>query len=394
MNFETSISRQLDSDFDGTEAAAKRKRRWQIGIGLALAILAVAGYVLWSKNGTGSARNSGLPTKADQAPAVTVGIPGRTLVKGSVTATGSLAARNDIPVGVVGEGGLVSRVWVDAGAWVRAGQVLASIERSVQVQQANQGAAQIAAAAADARLAQNELERAQALAGRGFVSKADIDRKTAQRDAAVARANVARAQLAESRARMGRLDIRAPADGLVLARSVEPGQVVGAGSGTLFRIAKGGALEMRAQMAEGDLARLSVGLPATVTPVGTKTAFNGQIWQLPPVIDPQTRQGVVKIALAYDKALRPGGFASADIVSGTVTAPLLRESAVQSDETGNFVLIVGKDNKVQRRAVKIGSISDAGMTIVEGLTGNELVVLTAGAFLNDGETVRPRRASR
>ena len=392
MNFETSISRYADSSFGQDEAAASRKRRITIGLAVLIALLLVAGYVFYTKSSSGSGTSAA--SKSDQAPAVTVAVPGRTLVAGSVTATGSLAARYDMPVGVAGEGGLVSRVWVDAGTWVRAGQVLASIERSVQVQQANQGAAQIAATEADARLAQNELERAQALAGRGFVSKADIDRKTAQRDAAAARVSVARAQLAESRARMGRLDIRAPADGLVLARSVEAGQVVGPGSGTLFRIAKGGLMEMRAQLAEGDLAKMFVGLAATVTPVGTTAGFKGQIWQLPPVIDPQTRQGLVKIALAYDKSLRPGGFASANIVSGTVTAPLLTESAVQSDATGNFVYIIGKENKVERRDVKIGSISDAGMTIIEGLTGAEQVVITAGAFLSPGETVRPKRASR
>src|SRR3546814_10880569 len=92
-----------------------------------------------------------------------------------------------MPVGVAGEGGMVARVLVDAGDWVNAGQTLAVIERSVQAQQAQQLAAQIDVARADAALAQSELERAQSLVSRGFVSKADIDRKTATRDAARAR---------------------------------------------------------------------------------------------------------------------------------------------------------------------------------------------------------------
>src|SRR3546814_10241653 len=100
-----------------------------------------------------------------------------------------------MPVGGAGEGGEVSRVLVEAGDWVNAGQTLATIERSVQSQQAQQLAAQIEVAKAEAALAQNELDRALALVDRGFVSKADVDRKTAARDAAHARARVAQAQL-------------------------------------------------------------------------------------------------------------------------------------------------------------------------------------------------------
>ena len=71
--------------------------------------------------------------------------------------------------------------------------------------------------------------------------------------------------------------------------------------------------------------------------------------------------------------------------------PLLPESAVQSDEKGNFAFIITKDKKVERRDVKVGDVSDAGITILSGLSGNEQVVLTAGAFLNPGETVVPIR---
>lgn len=329
---------------------------------------------------------------APQAPAlprVTVIKPGRQAVTNIVTATGNLAARRDMPVGISGEGGEVTRVLVEPGAWVARGQVLATIDRSVQVQQTAQMRAQIGAAQADARIAQNELERAQKLVARGFVSQADIDRKTATRDAAQARVRLAQAQYGEMQARLGRLDVRAPEAGLVLARMVEPGQIVTANSGALFRIAKGGEMEMMATLAEDDLAKLAVGQPATVTPVGMTTGFTGEIWQISPIINPETRQGTVRIALHYDKALRPGGFAAAEIRSGQVEAPLLPESAVQSDEKGNFVYIVGPEDKVVRRDVKTGNVSSAGIAIVAGLTGNERVVYSAGAFLNPGDKVIP-----
>ncbi len=391
MNYESSISHQASDlgyllDEDG---AARRKRRNLIIAGLILLALAVAAYMIF---GRGSAGGSAADKNANkQVPRVTVIVPGQTAVTNLITATGSLGARREMPVGVVGEGGMVSRVWVEPGDWVRQGQVLASIERSVQSQEASQLAANVGVAQADARLAQAELDRASALVARGYISKADLDRKTATRDAARARVAVAQAQLGAGQARIGRLDIRAPAAGLVLTRAVEPGQVVGAGSGVLFRLARDGEMELKAQLAEGDLARLSEGFAAKVTPVGTPESFTGRIWQLSPVIDPQARQGVARIALGYNKALRPGGFATAEIMSGTIQAPLLPESAVQSDDKGNFVLIVGKDNKVARRDVKVGSVTSVGIPVLSGLTGKERIVLTAGAFLNPGETVIPER---
>ncbi|HEY9552329.1 efflux RND transporter periplasmic adaptor subunit, partial [Allosphingosinicella sp.] len=312
-------------------------------------------------------------------------------VSRTISATGTLAARRDMPVGVAGEGGEVSRVLVEAGDWVNAGQTLATIERSVQSQQAQQLAAQIEVAKAEAALAQNELDRALALVDRGFVSKADVDRKTAARDAANARVRVAQAQLGETRARIGRLDVRAPASGLVLDRMVEPGQIVGPGSGALFRIARGGEMELMAKLSQEDLAQVSAGIPATVTPVGSTKNYQGQVWQVSPVIDPQTRQGDARIAIPYQPDLRPGGFASAMIVTGAVDAPLLPESAVLSDDQGNYVYIIDKNDTVVRRPVRTGQITDEGVAIVEGLNGTERVVQSAGGFLNPGEKVRPVR---
>ncbi|MGL1241071.1 HlyD family efflux transporter periplasmic adaptor subunit, partial [Vibrio parahaemolyticus] len=79
-----------------------------------------------------------------------------------------------------------------------------------------------------------------------------------------------------------RLDVVAPEAGLVLTRQVEPGQIVGPSSGTLFRVARDGELEMQARLSESNLARMAVGDPAQVTPVGTTHAFTGHIWQLAP----------------------------------------------------------------------------------------------------------------
>ena len=393
MNYESTISRQ-SSDFDyvddQAQQPAKSRRRLIIIVAVVALLTLLAAAYFFKPADKAAVGAAGKDDK--QAARVTVVVPGRVQVSNMISATGTLGARRDMPVGVAGEGGLVTRVWVQPGDWVRQGQVLVSIDRSVQDQQANQLSAQVTVAQADARLAQAELDRANALLSRGFISKADIDRRTATRDSARARVAVAIAQLNAGRNTNGRLDVRAPANGLILARSVEPGQIVSAGSPALFRLAGGGEMELKAEMAEADLARMTVGLPARVTPVGTISQFTGQIWQVAPIIDPQSRQGIARIALSYDRALRPGGFASAEISAGQVDAPVLPESAVQSDNKGNFVFVIDAKSKVERRAVKTGTVTDAGIPIISGLNGNEQVVLSAGAFLNPGETVVAQRA--
>lgn len=329
----------------------------------------------------------------EQLPLVSVVVPGRSTVSRVVSATGSLAARREMPIGVAGDGGMVTRVLVEPGQWVAKGQVLALVDRSVQLQTAASLSAQVAVARSDAAIAQSELDRGQTLVGRGFVAKADIERLAATRDAALARVRVAQATLGEANARTDRLDIRAPSAGLVLTRAVEPGQIVGPGTGTLFRLADGGQMEMRAQISEADLRGLRVGARAQITPVGGSETFPGEVWQVSPVIDPQSRQGIARIALAYNPALRPGGFASASIFSGSTDVPQLPNSAIQSDDKGNFVYVMGPGDKIVRRSIKVGEVSDSGVSIIAGLNGTEQVVLSAGAFLTPDQKVKPARVA-
>lgn len=382
------LKRQERLEFTGEETGV-RSRRWIWITALVLvAIGAVALYLMRSAEPAGTPTGTAAPAQA-QIPTVTVAVPGRKSVQTVITGTGSLAARREMPVGIAGEGGMVTRVLVEPGAWVGEGQVLATIDRSVQVETAESLAASVRVAQADARLAQAELDRALKLVTNGFISKADIDRRTATRDQALARVRVAQAQLSETTARNRRLDIRAPAAGLVLTRGVEPGQIVSSGSGVLFRLAMGGQMELRTQLAEADLQRLRAGVPADVTPTGTTRSFRGEVWQVSPVIDPQTRQGIARIALSYDPALRPGGFATANIVAGAANAVTLPQSAVQSDSQGNFVYTLNAKDEAVRVPVTLGEVSEQGVAIASGLSGSERVVLTAGAFLNPGQKVIP-----
>ncbi|WP_028969040.1 efflux RND transporter periplasmic adaptor subunit [Sphingomonas sp. URHD0057] len=387
MNRETSI---YNSDTLVVVDRARQRRLLIIAAAVLLALIVGITALVMTRNAA-QRQQAAASAGAGQVPTVTIIVPGSSQMARTISASGPLAAKRDQPIGIAGSGGRVIRVLVDAGTWVHAGQVLAVIDRSVQAQQFAQMAAQVDSARANAALAQSNYERAVALQGRGFVSKAEIDSKKATRDAAYAQVRVAQAQLSSMRAEIGRLNVVAPASGLILARSVEVGQVVGAGSPALFRLAEGGQMEMRAQLAQQDLALVHVGIPASVTPVGSGRTLSGQVWQVAPVIDPESRLGDVRIAVPYDPSMRPGGFAEAKITAGTTTAPMLPQSAVLSDDRGNYVYIINARNQVERRDIKIGTVNDTGVTIASGISGNEAVVLSAGPFLNPGQKVSPKR---
>lgn len=350
---------------------------------IVLAVFLFAGFLVWK------ARTPSVPAPPTPPPTVTFLVPGTRAVADAVSAVGTIHARRDMPVGVVGEGGMIVRIHAEAGDRVASGQVLAEIDSAVEQAQLQQLQANILQARADAKLAEAELQRAAALTERGFISKADIERKTATRDAAAARVAIAEAQAREMRERLNRLSIRSPEAGVVLARNVERGQIVSPASGALYRIAGGGELEVRAEIAEQDLSGVEVGQKATVTPSGSTEGHAGRVWLVEPLIDPGRRQGLARILLPAGSGLHPGGFANVRIERGSAPRPVVPQSALLSDRDGSFVFTIGADDVAHRIAVRAGASGDHGVAIVAGLDGSERVVRSAGAFLEDGEKVTP-----
>ena len=115
----------------------------------------------------------------------------------------------------------------------------------------------------------------------------------------------------------------------------------------------------------------------------------GNVRLLPAVIDPQTRLGMARVSLTPDVNLRPGAFARAEVTVSNAERAVLPQTAVLNDDKGSYVLIVNAQNKVERRAVRVSGIVQGGVTITEGIDGKEQVVATAGAFLQEGELVKP-----
>ena len=359
--------------------------RWAIVGGVLLLVLIALGV---ARHFTKPATPVGGAASQPSLPLVSAAAPGIRSVTSTVTFTGTIHARYDMPISPEGESGRITAVLVEAGDHVKQGQVLARLDESVLRPQLNRLAASVEEAKAQAALSAAEARRAQAVAASGALSAEETARRVATATTDEARVKVAIAQLAEQEARLGKTEIRAPASGTVLTRTAEVGQTASPGGEALFRLARDGEVEMRGQVAERDLATLSVGQSAQVYLTGIDKPFEGQVRLLGAIIDPNSRLGEIRIALKPDSALRPGAFARGEVVVGAAKRPVLPQTAVLSDAQGTFVLVVNAQNKAERRAVRVGNTVPEGLVISEGLKGDELVVTTAGAFLRPGETVK------
>ncbi len=325
----------------------------------------------------------------DSIPTVSVTEVGVSTMPTTVSIIGTIAARYDMPIGVEGDAGRVAAIYVEAGDHVKRGQVLARLNVSVLEPQVANLEAALEQARAEAELADAEYRRAQAVGASGALSAEETQRRKSAGLTAAAKVRVAAAQLAEAQARLARAAVRAPADGIILTRNVEVGQTATPGGEALFRLSEGGEVELRGQVAEQDLPLLKVGQLVNVRLTGTTQVFDGHVRLLGAVIDPQTRLGMVRVALTPDPNLRPGAFARAEVTVSNRDRAVLPQTAVLTDDKGSYVLIVNAQHKIERRAVHVSGMVQDGVTITDGVSGKDQVVATAGAFLQEGELVNP-----
>ena len=367
---------------DYVDHSVTRRRRYQIAIGAAL--ICVVGIAAWylvrHHVSAAGVKNTG------PLPLVTVVTPALGEVPASVSLTGLISARNDIPIGTEGDVGRISAVLVEAGDRVHKGQILARLNPITGQSQVDSAEASLAEARANAVVADGEWKRAQQ--GPDLFSQEEDERRHTTAIAAQAKVRAAEAQVSDMRNRLAHTAVIAPTDGILLTRSAEIGQIAVPGTTVLFRLARDGEVEMRGQVAETDLPQLKVGQKAEIHLEGVPRTYSGEIWQIGAIIDTTTRQGMVRIALPVgNQDLRPGAFARADIPVDSTMGVVLPQTAVLSDERGNYVLVVDADNKVQRRSITVSGARAQGLLVSAGLSGSERVIAIAGAFLRAGEAV-------
>jgi HlyD family secretion protein len=333
------------------------------------------------------------PTEAAGHPArvVTVATVGPRTIIGALAASGDLLPLQEAAVLPEVSGYRVAEVLADEGQFVRKGQVLAKLDPALIEAQVAQQQALVAQAKAQAALAEAEAARVQGLDNQGVLSQEQIDQRRLQAKASLATAQAQIASLRDIRTRQDKLSVTAPVAGLILQKTIRPGDLSAVGSTPWFRIAENGVIELQAQLSEDDLARVRIGQHAQVS-LPSGTVVTGVVRLISSQVDAQTKLGYVRITLPVRPDIRAGGFARAVFTDagGKVTA--VPETAIHYDADGASVMVVMPDNRVKRVAVRTGMRGGGLVQLLEGPPAGTRVVQSAASFLMDGDPVKPQSA--
>ena len=310
-------------------------------------------------------------------------------INGALSASGSLIPREEAAVNPEVTGFRVARVLVEEGAQVKAGQTLAQLDGVLINAQLEQQRALAAQAEAQAQLAEADAARVVGLDGQGVLSQEAIDQRRYQAKASRATANAQAAAYRDVQTRQGKLAVTAPVSGLVLERTVRPGDLASGGGGSpWFRIARDGQIELSADLSEDDLAHVRVGQTATVTLPSGGTVV-GKVRIVSPQVNTQTKLGTVRVLLPVRSDIRAGGFGRAVFNDAASQGLAVPETAIRYDADGASVMVVGADNRVKRVPVQTGQRGDGLVQIVRGPPAGSVVVQNAASFLLDGDLVKP-----
>jgi RND family efflux transporter MFP subunit len=281
---------------------------------------------------------------------------------------------------------------VEVGDTVRTGQSLLRLDTRTLEVQARQADASVAQARASLELARANADRGATLVKEGLISSSNADELRATLASAEAQLATAEADREAARLRLGFATLRAPDDGVISARAVQPGQIVSSGT-DLLRLIREGRLEWRAELTEADLTRVRVGTPVELTsPSGER--IKGQVRAVSPSVDPETRTGMLYADLPAPGDLRSGMFAQGQILLGTALANVLpRESVIFRDGYPYvFVARNGADGgatfNVEQRRITVGGQRGEFTEVQSGLKADERVVVRGAGFLSDGDLVR------
>jgi len=365
---------------------------------LPLAALLTLSAPLWAETAPGtSAESTAVP-----APHITVVAVETRPLHDLVIASGLIGAVEQVQVAPLVEGQPIEALLADVGDQVVEGQVLARLSTSSLKLQKAQLAASLAAARAAIPQAQAQADEANRVAARattllqqGTYSQANADKAGAAAISASqmlesARANLAlvEAQLENVDLMLSRTEVKAPVAGEITARNAQVGTIASAAAAPLFSMIREGSLELRADVAEGDVLRLKVGQPVLLHLAGDKAPRKGSVRLIEPAIDAATRMGRARITLEDPSGVRPGMYAMAEIEvasHSTAAVPVTALGIHQGQETALRL----QGDTVQQVTVATGIRDGGWVEITAGLNAGDQVVAKAGAFVRDGDRITP-----
>jgi HlyD family secretion protein len=328
-------------------------------------------------------------TEAENARAVRVVRLQPLAVTGALTASGDLVSREEAAVLPEVNGYRVARVLADVGDHVRQGQSLVQLDPALIQAQLAQAEALASQAKVQALQAAGQAADVKDLDNAGVISQEAIDQRRFQARAAQATADAQAAALKDLRTRSSKLSVTAPVSGLILERTVRPGDMSAVSATPWFRIARDGQVELAAQVSEDDLGNIHPGQHAQVTLPGGEVV-DGVVRLVSPQIDNTSKLGVVRVHLPVRPDIRVGGFARAVFTEASGMVLAAPETAVRYDADGASVMVVGPDNRVRKALVQTGQRGGGLVQLAKAPPAGSRIVLNAAAFLLDGDLIKPQ----
>lgn len=318
--------------------------------------------------------------------AVNVITVGQQAVTEQLRLSGSVAPWEEVRLGVELSGSRVQSVHVETGALVHKGDVLLKLDTRLLDMERQQMDAQLAQARANLDLAQANARRARDMLAKKVISTQQAEEWMAGEKTSAAALQVAEAAVDAARLRQEFAVLRAPHDGVIATRTVDPGQIVNPGD-VLMTLVRDARLEWRAEVTEADLLAIEPGQTVALTcPDGA--AVTGTVRTRSPGLDARTRTGLVYADLPEPKGLRAGMFVEGMISLGQVNALRVPSSALLLRDGFAYVFVVDDANKVHERRIELGARQDGWVQVRGGVSAGERIVSKGAAFLGDGDLVR------
>jgi membrane fusion protein, multidrug efflux system len=344
-------------------------------------------------------------TTADQAfaaatpPAVAVTAAALKSVTPSGTFVGRVQAVNTVNLVSRVEGFLQKRAFTE-GQQVKTGDLLFVIEQDTYQAAVDQAQAQLASAQATERNAALALQRSQELVKTNAVAQATVDQNLANQGTAEAAVRGAQAAVEQANINLAFTEIKAPIDGRIGMANVTVGNFVNQTTGTLATIVSQDPIYVLFPAATQqvlDYRQRTAKTPgASSNAVVTATFPNGQEYPHPgsvDFLDIQVNQATDTLTVRAvfpnpDNWLVAGQVVNITVAAAEPTPTLtIPQSALQVDQSGSYVLVVGADNKVEQRRLKLGPVQGADITVTDGLKPGELVIVEGIQKVRPGEAV-------
>jgi RND family efflux transporter MFP subunit len=342
---------------------------------------------------------------APPPPKVTVAVPVQQMVTRYLEATGNAAAVSSTNL-VARVQGFLQQINYKDGDLVKQGTTLFTIEPEPYKLKLEQAQAAEAGAQATMKQAEADYERQAELASRQVASKAALDNATANRDLALAKLTQAQVDTKQAAINLGYTQVKAPFDGVVTARLVSLGELVGANGPTQlativetdpiyvsFNISEQDVLRIRAEIRRLGITQAE--LRKVPIEVGLQTdqgyPHQGTLEYVSPTIDPSTGTLAVRAILKNPNGvLVPGYFVRVRVGVDEQNSLLVPDAALGSDQGGRYVLVVDKDNVVEQRKVTTGPKVGELRAIESGLKADDRVVVAGILRAIPGQKVDPQ----